>query len=341
MPQSNPLHILSLGAGVQSSTLALMAAHGEIDPMPFAAIFADTQDEPSEDRIYDPRTRQWIEGGVYGWLDWLEAKLPFPVHRCTKGKLSEAALKQHISAKGISYYKISIPFFTLNGDGKKGKIPHRKCTSDFKIKVILRKTRDLVGKKALTNWRKAHASELAEWREYEAIQRAKRKAEREKVAYDGPEMAFPFRSWEKMQADALVVQWIGISIDETQRMKPSRDPWIACRWPLVENRISRSACLEWMRAQGYPEPPRSACVFCPFRSDREWRHMQRDAPSDFARAVEFDRQAREIRKTYARFKSTPFVHRSCKPLDDVDFRNDTDRGQLLLWQDECSGICGV
>ncbi|MGB5093359.1 MAG: hypothetical protein WBN97_08640, partial [Parvibaculum sp.] len=32
----------ALGAGVQSTTLALMAAHGEIGPMPDCTIFADT-----------------------------------------------------------------------------------------------------------------------------------------------------------------------------------------------------------------------------------------------------------------------------------------------------------
>lgn len=63
------LTILSLGAGVQSSTLALMAAHGEITPMPDCAIFADTGSEPRK---------------VYEWLDWLETKLPFPVHRVMK-----------------------------------------------------------------------------------------------------------------------------------------------------------------------------------------------------------------------------------------------------------------
>jgi len=40
------LRALSLGAGVQSTTLALMAAHGEIGPMPDCAIFADTGWEP-------------------------------------------------------------------------------------------------------------------------------------------------------------------------------------------------------------------------------------------------------------------------------------------------------
>ena len=36
------LNIISLGAGVQSTTMALMAARGEIGPMPDHAIFADT-----------------------------------------------------------------------------------------------------------------------------------------------------------------------------------------------------------------------------------------------------------------------------------------------------------
>ena len=42
------IDILNLGAGVQSSTMALMAAHGEITPMPDVAIFADTGWEPYE-----------------------------------------------------------------------------------------------------------------------------------------------------------------------------------------------------------------------------------------------------------------------------------------------------
>lgn len=53
---STKLRILSLGAGVQSTTLALMAAHGEIGPMPDAAIFADTGNEP--DAVYDHL--QWL-----------------------------------------------------------------------------------------------------------------------------------------------------------------------------------------------------------------------------------------------------------------------------------------
>ena len=50
------LRILSLGAGVQSSALALMIEKGQV-PMVDAAIFADVKGEPK---------------AVYTHLDWLE-----------------------------------------------------------------------------------------------------------------------------------------------------------------------------------------------------------------------------------------------------------------------------
>jgi hypothetical protein len=37
------MKVISLGAGVQSSVMALMAAEGELTPMPDCAIFSDTQ----------------------------------------------------------------------------------------------------------------------------------------------------------------------------------------------------------------------------------------------------------------------------------------------------------
>lgn len=43
------VRVLSLGAGVQSSAIALMIAEGEIEPVEFA-VFADTGAEP--DRVY-------------------------------------------------------------------------------------------------------------------------------------------------------------------------------------------------------------------------------------------------------------------------------------------------
>jgi hypothetical protein len=113
------LRVLSLGAGVQSTTLALLAAHGEIGPMPDCAIFADTQDEPA---------------AVYEHLRWLMSPnvLPFPVHIATAGKLSDRLFGGDDEAR--------FPCF-VGGGG----IAKRQCTSNYKLKPIRRKLRELLG----------------------------------------------------------------------------------------------------------------------------------------------------------------------------------------------------
>lgn len=275
--ETQPIHIISLGAGVQSSTLALMAAAGEVTPMPTAAIFADTQAEPPS---------------VYEWLDWLEPRLPFPVHRVTAGDLAADVLKPRITADGRRYCRTNLPFFTEdNNTGERGMVRMRSCTKDFKLRPILKRVRDIVGRDVIRKW----------WS-------ARRKGEKQ---------------------PPLVNQWIGISLDEFVRCKPSRDPWCESRWPLIETRMTRQKCLDWMKTHGYPEPPRSACIFCPFHGNAEWRRLRDEKAVQFEKAVSRN------------FVSTPYLHRSCKPLDQVDLRTDAERGQLSLWQDECEGMCGV
>ena len=53
------LRVLSLGAGVQSSTLLFKMLHGEIEP-PDVAIFSDTGNEPQ---------------AVYDWLEYLKKQM--------------------------------------------------------------------------------------------------------------------------------------------------------------------------------------------------------------------------------------------------------------------------
>jgi len=118
--------IISLGAGVQSTTMALMAAHSEIVPMPDCAIFADTGWEPK---------------AVYEHLDWLETKLPFPVHRVSAGNLRSDALAK-TNSTGQRY--ASVPWFTLSAGGKMG-MGRRQCTAEYKLRPIQRKVVDLLG----------------------------------------------------------------------------------------------------------------------------------------------------------------------------------------------------
>ena len=266
------LHLLSLGAGVQSSTLALMAAIGEVTPMPDAAIFADTGDESNS---------------VYDWLDWLEDQLPFPVYRVRKGNkaLSQemVILRERRDGTG-SYLRQPIPGFVE----KKGKpvILTRGCTRDFKIRPIVTQARRLK--------RSAKATHID--------------------------------------------QWYGISTDERQRVKEPPEHDFSGRWPLIEMGMSRDDCFTWMLAHGYPKPPRSACVFCPYHSDVEWARLQREEPDAFMQAVAVERamQAAKALETKPTTHRMIFMHRSLKPLDQVQFG--TSPGQFCS---ESRASCGV
>jgi hypothetical protein len=319
---NEPIQILSLGAGVQSSTLALMAAAGEVTPMPSSAVFSDTKAEPKS---------------VYVWLNWLEQQLSFPVAHVTAGSLTEKSLLTKTNLKtGQKYYSNLIPAFIENPDGSRG-IVGRHCTYNHKIIPILKECRRLVGKESMAVWRKKHRPALLIW---SAWKRAAAKAKKEK--HQPP--AFPTDEWASMQADPLIVQWIGISLDEISRMKPSRDPWIFHRWPLIEREMNRHDCLRWMAARKFPEPPRSACTYCPFHSDHEWRRLRDKEPEAFAEAVKFERDLQALHCGHpinGQIKGVPFLHDSLIPLDKVDFSTDQDHGQQVMFNNECEGMCGV
>lgn len=265
------IHVLSLGAGVQSSAMALMAAKGEITPMPDCAIFADTGAEPKN---------------VHEYLGWLETQLPFPVHRVMK----DEGLRENIIGATSGGRFVGAPFFTESSGG--GGMLRRQCTSEFKILPIHQKLRELLGLK--------------------------------KGARAGREK--------------LIEQWIGISTDEAVRMKPAREPWIKSRWPLIEMGMTRWNCLEWLGKNGYPMPGKSACTFCPYHDDSLWRDMKLNDPESFAEAVAMDKLIRNgVRGTTEKL----YLHRSMKPLEEVDFRSAEDAGQFRMFDDECEGMCGL
>jgi len=269
---------------VQSSALALMAAKGEIGPMPDFAVFADTQAEPSS---------------VYKWLDWLETQLPFPVIRVTKGNLTEEILKVRTKEKSIysdkpmTYLRTNIPVYGLTPSGEVKPALGRACTADFKVGPIIKEIRKRCG----------------------------------------------IRHGQK---EVTVTQWLGISYDEMQRMKLPNNPWTQHRWPLIEKRMTRSHCKDWMARNGYPDPPRSACYYCPFHDDEEWRRLKTDDPEHFQKAVEFDATYRRLQnENPGGLRIEVYLHKSCKPLDKVDF-SDKDAGQLGFdFKSECEGMCGL
>jgi hypothetical protein len=254
MSQSNS--VISLGAGVQSTTLALMAADGRWGTVPSLAIFADTQHEPS---------------AIYEHLDWLERELAgrIEVVRVTAGDLLDIALGRRFNP---------IPLYLANANGT-ASAGRRQCTKEFKL--------------------------------------------------------YPIRHELRRRGLNDVEMWVGISLDETVRMKPTGLQWVRNRWPLIEHRLTRHDCATWF-AERYPRRTlaKSACIFCPYKSARDWSQMRRTDPESFERACAADEAMRYVPGGGEQFVSSQLV-----PLARV--RTIEDDGQLTIFDAECEGMCGV
>lgn len=146
----------------------------------------------------------------------------------------------------------------------------------------------------------------------------------------------PIRKWlQENRKGESVEQWLGISWDESERMKESPAKYITHRWPLIEKRMTRDDCIAWLARHDLDIPDKSACVFCPFHNRQAWYQMKRENGSDWKKAVEVDNAIRKARPPF-----DLFVHSDRIPL--VDIRSPQDNGQLELWeQNECSGTCFV
>jgi hypothetical protein len=150
----------------------------------------------------------------------------------------------------------------------------------------------------------------------------------------------------KASGRTVAEKWIGISMDEAHRMKPSHTRCFIHRFPLVERSIARAPgsrlaqddCLSWLARHGYPSPPKSACVGCPYHSDAYWRRLRRDAPAAWDDAVTVDRA---IRSGLPGIRDPVFLHRSRQPLEQVDLATCEERGQGSLFGNECDGLCAV
>ena len=277
---------LSLGAGVQSSVLALLLSRSDqrLEDLgystPDCAIFADTGWEPPY---------------VYKHLDWLESQLSYPLMRVSAGNLKEN-IKKATTVSGHKF--VDVPFYTVNPDGKKGML-RRQCTTHYKVRPIYQRIRRAAGGK--------------------------------------PRRPFPKGTHAEM--------WLGISADEALRMKPSREPWVEHRWPLIDLDMTREDCIEWFEHH-YPDRllPRSACVICPYRSDEHWLEMKKTDSESFEEAIKFDRWLRSSTKTPVRqiLNGTPYIHSARRPLASVIAeRERSGTEQINHFNNECEGLCGV
>ena len=277
------LRVLSLGAGVQSSTVLFKMLDQEIKPADIA-IFADTGNEPKE---------------VYVWLDYLKDlmkdKIDFYVVRNEEN--TGHIIDDYKSASGRHSL---IPLHIKRADGTTS-INMRTCTAEYKIKPLQRKVKEILGGSL---------------------------------------------------RGRCVEMVMGISYDEIQRAKTPSNKWQINCYPLVENKITRSDCKHWISHTDYGQPPRSACIICPYHDNKEWKNLKDNYPDEFEYAVKFDEWLRDPNsnsaalqkfRDYNEKKQTPseqYVYKGKVPLKEATFDEPSDY-QGTLFDDECEGMCGI
>ena len=138
-----------------------------------------------------------------------------------------------------------------------------------------------------------------------------------------------------------VEKWLGISLDEVGRAKPSCVKWCSNNWPLLyihEPALTRSDCIKIVKEAGLPDPPKSSCWHCPYKRNAQWRNTRDNFPEDWEKAVALDAEIRQNPKF-----SNVYLHDSRLPLDQADLgQSDTPSDPLMGDVAHCdSGYCMV
>ncbi|WP_343668695.1 hypothetical protein [Chitinophaga sp.] len=240
------------------------------------------------------------KAGTYKYLQfllqWQSDNSGIPIIVTDKKNLFEDLLKG-TNSSGNRF--ASIPCFTKNDDGSQGML-RRQCTSEYKIGPVDEVIRRLYGMRP-----------------------------------------------RQRRPETFV--WKGITVDELDRMSEPEQKWKRHVYPFTGYQfnakgiweklnwgiqMSRVDLYNWYQKMGFPIPPKSSCVFCPYQSDLNWSRMKKHNPEDFDAAVQVDYAIRN--STQKGVKNQCFLHRSMTPLDMVEFDDQDD-----LWSGECSGNCHI
>lgn len=129
--------------------------------------------------------------------------------------------------------------------------------------------------------------------------------------------------------------WMGISMDEMRRVRAPVVKWVQLFYPLIfgPNPMTRTNCVDRIRLNGWKGPiPHSACKMCANMTDAEWLEMKTEFPEDFGDAVQVEKTAQAADPNF-------WLHRSCKPLDTVDFTEPITAQTSMFAERGCTGGC--
>lgn len=130
---------------------------------------------------------------------------------------------------------------------------------------------------------------------------------------------------------------IGFAYDEMHRANCSIYKNQQAWYPLIEKKMTRRDCIQFIMEQGYPVPPKSGCFYCPFQRINQWKELRSNHPDLWARAIQLEKNGSNYPEmTLSNFKR----HGKPLTLEEVDMKLGTslyDFEEKVI--EECSGSC--
>lgn len=202
----------------------------------------------------------------------------------------------------------------------------RRCTQKYKLRVIMEQVRLLLGAKVGRERPCPHCKgsgqRVAPWR-----------AKRGETEIGECSVCFGIGTLSRVgqpPKGRWAEQWVGFSTDEMDRVSDRMDSrYSKTRHPLLELGMPRAQCRAFLASRGWASTPKSACYFCPYRSNASWRRMRDTNPAEWQRAIAFDRRYR----IGPGMDGQRFLHISAVPLDEAPIdrvqRREFEQSDLL------------
>lgn len=126
------------------------------------------------------------------------------------------------------------------------------------------------------------------------------------------------KRWALDKGITPAINWLGISADETGRVRTGRAANWLLHYPLIfDVRSTRGDCVRLIEDFGWPRAPKSSCWCCPNKQNAQWRHTRDNIPDEWAKAVNLDYEMRER-------QPDAFLHESRLPLDQAPIDSQDD-----------------
>ncbi len=122
------MRVISLGGGVQSTVMCLLAEQNAFGIKPDYAVFADTKWEPQS---------------VYDNIKWLQSQVSFPIITTSNGRSLRQDVVDGVNAQGAPW--MTLPVYLSDTNGGSDGINWRQCTKNYKLDPIRRTIQELLG----------------------------------------------------------------------------------------------------------------------------------------------------------------------------------------------------